>query len=168
MNKTLYLILLFLFFVLLQVLVLNNIRLFGYVNPYLYISFVFIYPLSQKRIPLLTISFILGLCVDFFSDTGGIHAFATVFIAYIRLFLVKTIFKKTESEYLLFDLNQETFDKVFNYIAILTILHHFILFSFINFSFSNFSNVIIHTVLSSLFTIILFFLGRFIFRKKLS
>ncbi|CAM1363702.1 rod shape-determining protein MreD [Tenacibaculum xiamenense] len=168
MNKTIQLILLFLFFVLLQVLVLNNILLFGYINPYLYIAYIFIFPLSQKRIPFLTVSFFLGLCVDLFSNSGGIHAFATLFIAYIRLFLVRTIFKKTESDYLLFDLRLETFDKVFNYVAILTVLHHFILFSFINFSFSNFSSVIINTLLSTLFTLILYFLGSFIFRKKLS
>ncbi|SEB67387.1 rod shape-determining protein MreD [Tenacibaculum sp. MAR_2009_124] len=168
MNKTIQLILLFLFFILLQVLVLNNILLFGYINPYLYISFIFIFPLSQKRIPFLTVSFFLGLCIDMFSNSGGIHAFATLFIAYIRLFLVRAIFKKTESDYLLFNLRLETFDKVFNYVAILTVLHHFILFSFINFSFNNFSSVIINTLLSTLFTLILYFLGSFIFRKKLS
>ena len=166
MNKTLYLIFLFIFFVLLQTLILNNILLFGHVNPYIYIAYVFIFPLNQKRISFLTISFLLGLCIDFFSNSGGIHAFATLFIAYIRLFLVKTIFKKTESDYLLFDLKLETFDKTFNYIAILTIIHHFILYSFINFSLHNFSNVIINTLLSTTFTLVLYFLGSFIFRKK--
>ncbi|MGG8497271.1 rod shape-determining protein MreD [Tenacibaculum sp. TC6] len=168
MNKTLYLIFLFFFFVLLQVLILNNILLFGYLNPYLYIAYIFIFPLKQKRVPFLTISFLLGLCIDFFSNSGGIHAFATLFIAYIRLFLVRTIFKKTESDYLLFSLRMETFDKVFNYVTILTVIHHFILYSFINFSFHNFSNIIINTLLSSVFTLVLYFLGSFIFRKKLS
>lgn len=168
MNKTLYLIFLFLFFVLLQVLILNNILLFGYLNPYLYIVYIFIFPLKQKRTSFLTISFLLGLCIDFFSNSGGIHAFASLFIAYIRLFLVRTIFKKTESDYLLFSLRMETFDKVFNYVTILTVIHHFILYSFINFSFHNFSNIIINTLLSSVFTLVLYFLGSFIFRKKLS
>ena len=67
MNKTLSLILLFLFFVLLQVLVLNNVLLFGYINPYLYIAYLFIFPLNEKRIPVLSIGFLLGLCIDFFS-----------------------------------------------------------------------------------------------------
>lgn len=168
MNRTLYLIFLFVFFVLLQVLVLNKVLLFGHINPYLYIAFIFVFPLNQKRVPILTVSFFLGLCIDFFSNSGGIHAFATLFIAYMRLFLVKTIFKKIESEYLLFNLRLETFDKVFNYVAILTVVHHFILYSFINFSLYNFSNVIINTLLSSIFTLILYFLGSFIFRKKLS
>lgn len=168
MNKTIYIIFLFVFLLLLQVLVLNNILFLGYINPYLYIVFVFLYPLNTNRFPFLSLAFLLGLCIDAFSNSGGIHAFSILFIAYIRLFLVKTIFKKTESDYLLFNLRLETFDKVFNYTVILTLIHHFILFSLINFSFYNFSNVMINTLFSSVFTLVLYFLGSFIFRKKLA
>ncbi|WP_299125414.1 rod shape-determining protein MreD [uncultured Tenacibaculum sp.] len=168
MNKTIYIIFLFVFLLLLQVLVLNNILFLGYVNPYLYIVFVFLYPLNTNRFPFLSLAFLLGLCVDSFSNSGGMHAFSILFIAYIRLFLVKTIFKKTESDYLLFNLRLETFDKVFNYTVILTLIHHFILFSLINFSFYNFSNVLVNTLFSSVFTLVLYFLGSFIFRKKLA
>ena len=168
MNKTIYIIFLFIFLLLLQVLILNNILFLGYINPYLYIVFVFLYPLNTNRFPFLSLTFLLGLCVDSFSNSGGIHTFSILFIAYIRLFLIKTIFKKTESDYLLFNLRLETFDKVFNYTVILTLIHHFILFSLINFSFYNFSNVLINTLFSSVFTLVLYFLGSFIFRKKLA
>lgn len=168
MNKTIYIIFLFIFLLLLQVLVLNNILLLGYINPYLYIAFVFLYPLKKNRIPFLGISFLLGLCVDAFSNSGGIHAFSILFIAYTRIFFFKIIFKKGESDYLLFNLRLETFDKVFNYIVILTIIHHFILYSLINFSFYNFTKIISNTLYSSVFTLTLYFLGNFIFRKKLT
>lgn len=168
MNKTIYIVFLFVFLLLLQVLVLNNVSFLGYVNPYLYIVFVFLYPLNTNRFPFLSLAFLLGLCVDSFSNSGGMHAFSILFIAYIRLFLVKTIFKKTESDYLLFNLRLETFDKVFNYTVILTLIHHFILFSLINFSFYNFSDVLIKTLFSSVFTLVLYFLGSFIFRRKLA
>lgn len=167
MNRTVYIIFLFAFFLLLQVLVLNNILFLGYINPYLYISFVFLYPLNTNRFPFLSLTFVLGLCVDAFSNSGGVHAFSILFIAYIRLFFIRTIFKKTTSDYLLFNLRLETFDKVFNYTAILTVIHHFILFSLINFSFYNLYNVLVNTLFSSVFTLILYFLGSFIFRKKL-
>ena len=168
MNRTVYIIFLFVFFLLLQVLILNNILFLGYVNPYLYITFVFLYPLNTNRFPFLSLAFLLGLCLDMFSNSGGVHAFAILFIAYIRLFFIRTIFKKTPSDYLLFNLRQETFDKVFNYTAILTIIHHFILFSLINFSFYNLSNVLVNTLFSSAFTLVLYFLGSFIFKKKLA
>ncbi len=167
MNKTVYIIFLFVFFLLLQVTILNNILFLGYINPYLYISFVFLYPLNTNRFPFLSLAFLLGLCIDAFSNSGGIHAFSILYIAYIRLFFVRTIFKKNTSDYLLFNLRLKTFDKVFNYTAILTVIHHFILFSLINFSFFNFYNVIINTLFSSIFTLVLYFLGSFIFSKKL-
>ncbi|CAM1365893.1 Rod shape-determining protein MreD [Tenacibaculum sediminilitoris] len=168
MNRTLYLIFLFVFLLLLQVLVLNNILFLGYINPYIYIVFIFLYPMKENRFPLLTTAFLLGLCVDAFSNSGGIHTFSTLFIAYVRLFFFKAIFKKTASDYLLFNLRHEAFDKVFNYTVILTLIHHFILFSLTNFSFYNFSNVLINTLSSSVFTLLLYFLGSFIFRKKLT
>lgn len=167
MNKTVYFIFLFIFLVLIQVFILDNILLFGYVNPYLYITFIFLYPLKENRFYFLLLAFLLGLSVDFFSDSGGIHAFATLFIGYLRLMLIKVIFKKTSLDYQLFSLKEESFGKVFNYVIILTITHHLLLFSFANFSFQNFGHVILQTILSSIFTLILFFIGTYIFRTKL-
>lgn len=158
----------FLFFSLLflQVFVLNNILFLGFINPYLYVAFVFLYPLKEQRIPFLLYTFLLGICVDFFSDTGGIHAFSILLIAYLRLFFVEVFFRKTPTDYAFFNLMVEPFGKVFNYVVTLTIIHHFVYFSFANFSFQNFSDVVLNTLYSSIFTLILFFLGSYIFSKN--
>tara|TARA_R110002124_G_scaffold101230_3_gene248680 strand:- start:3538 stop:3969 length:432 start_codon:yes stop_codon:yes gene_type:complete len=138
----------------------------GYINPYLYVAFVIFYPLKKERFLFLFLSFLLGLSIDFFSDSGGINAFSLLFVAYIRLFFIRVIFKKTEQDYLLFNLQQEPFGKVFNYVIILIVIHHFILFSLANFSTQNFSIVLANTLYSSTFTSVLFFLGASIIRKK--
>lgn len=166
MNKSINQILFFLFLLFLQVLVLNNINFLGHINPYLYISFVFLYPLKKNRFSFLFFSFILGLFVDFFSDSGGIHAFSTLFIAYVRLSFIRIYFRKLPTDYLLFNLKSESFGKVFNYIVTLTIIHHFIYFSFANFSFQNLSIVLLNTLYTSIFTLILFFTGNYIFTKN--
>lgn len=166
MNKRLSLFLLFFFLLFTQVFILNNILFLGDVNPYLYIAFVFLYPIKKERFLFLFTSFLLGLFIDFFSDSGGINAFAILFIAYIRLFFIRLLFKKTVIDFPFFNLQEESFGKVFNYTVILTLIHHFLLFSFANFSFQNSTTVITKTILSSIFTLILFFLGVFIFRKK--
>lgn len=163
MNKTLYITYLFFSLFFLQVVILNNVLLFGFVNPYVYIAFVFLYPLRENRFPFLTLSFLLGLLVDIFLDSGGIHAFSTLFIAFIRLIFVQIIFKKLPSDYQLFSLNQETFGKVFNFVLILTIIHHFLLFSLANFSFQNIGNIILYTIATSAFTLIIFFIGNTLF-----
>jgi uncharacterized protein YacL len=108
----------------------------------------------------------LGLSIDFFSDSGGIHAFSTLFIAYIRLFFIKVYFRKTPLDYPFFKLKDESFGKVFNFTITLTIIHHLIYFSFANFSFQNLSIVFLNTLFSCIFTLILFFLGTYIFTKK--
>ena len=166
MSKTIYFALLFLFVVLLQVLILNNVLFLGYVNPYLYIIFLFLFPLKKDRFRFLFIAFLLGLSIDIFSDSGGIHAFSTLTIAYFRLFFVKVFFSKYEVDYPFFDLSLEPFGKKFNYVATLTLIHHFILFSFANFSFNNFSQVLINTLYSSIFTLVLYFPVVYIFSKK--
>ena len=166
MNKALYISFLFLSLLFLQVFLLNNILFLGYINPYLYVAFVIFYPLKKERYLFLFLSFLLGLFIDFFLDSGGINAFSLLFIAYIRLFFIRVIFKKTEQDYLLFNIHQEPFGKVFNYVIILTVIHHFILFSLANFSTQNFLNVIVNTLYSTIFTTVLFFLGTYIIRKK--
>ena len=166
MNKPFNMATLFIMLLLLQVFVLNNILFLDSINPYLYIVFVFLYPLKTNRIPFLFYSFSLGILVDFFSDSGGIHAFSTLSIAYIRLFFVRIYFRKIEADFSFFKLKSESFGKVFNYTVTLTIIHHLILFSFANFSFQNLSNVLLNTLFSSFFTLTLYFLGTYIFTKS--
>ncbi|WP_298879174.1 rod shape-determining protein MreD [uncultured Polaribacter sp.] len=166
MNKTINQILFFIFLLILQVIILNNINFLGYINPYLYISFVFLYPLKESRFRFLFFSFLLGILIDFFSDSGGIHAFSILFIAYIRLFFVNLYFRKIPADYPFFKLKSESFGKVFNYVVTLTLIHHLIYFSFANFSFQNLSMVFLNTLYSSVFTLILFFLGNYIFTKS--
>ncbi|MEE9406862.1 MAG: rod shape-determining protein MreD [Polaribacter sp.] len=166
MNKTFQFVLLFFFLLFLQVFVLNNIQFLGYVNPYLYIAFIFFYPLKENRFAFLFFSFLLGISVDFFSDSGGIHAFSILTIAYIRLFFIRVFFRKLPTDYPFFNLHSESFGKVFNYVITLTVIHHLILFSFANFSFQNISHVLLNTLFSSIFTLILFFSGTYIFIKN--
>jgi rod shape-determining protein MreD len=166
MNKPFNMVTLFIFLLLLQIFVLNNILFLDSINPYLYIIFVFLYPLKTNRIPFLFYSFLLGLFIDFFSDSGGIHAFSILVIAYIRLIFVRAYFRKTESDYAFFKLKSEPFGKIFNFTVTLTVIHHLIYFSFANFSFENLSSVFANTLYSSIFTLTLYFLGTYIFTKS--
>ena len=165
MNSNVRHIFLFFGLLFLQVFILNNIHFLGHINPYLYIVFVFLYPLKENRIPFLFYTFLLGLGVDFFSDSGGIHTFSILIIAYARLFFVKLYFRKIATDYAFFKLKSEPFGKRFNYVVTLTLIHHLIYFSFANFSLQNFSEVILNTLFSSIFTLILYFLGSYIFTK---
>ncbi len=152
--------------VLLQALVLNHINLFGYLNPFAYIIWIFLFPIRKSQSLFLIASFLLGLSVDFFSDSGGVNAAATLFIAFIRLPILKAILKKSDFDYLLFNLRALSIDKIFLYITTLTIIHHFIVFSLEYFSFSDFTTIISNTFFTSIFTILVSILGILLFVKK--
>ena len=71
-------------FVLIQVLILNEILFSSYINPYLYLILIIRYPLKGAKWFLLCYAFILGFFIDIFSGTLGFHSTATVFIVFIR------------------------------------------------------------------------------------
>ena len=56
----------FLFLILFQVLILNNMQFSGYINPYCYILFILILPFETPGWLLLVLAFILGMIIDVF------------------------------------------------------------------------------------------------------
>ena len=70
--------------VLIQVLALNNIQFLGFLNPYIYILFILSLPVKLPNWITLLLAFVLGLTIDAFSNTMGMHAFATVLVAFLR------------------------------------------------------------------------------------
>ena len=76
-------------FVLLQVLVLNEILFFAYINPYLYLTLIISIPLKTPNWLLLFYAFLIGFLIDLFSGSLGFHSTATVFIAFIKIGLAK-------------------------------------------------------------------------------
>src|SRR5574344_1965588 len=83
-RKIAWYIISFIGIVLVQVLIMNNIQFSGYVNPYFYVLFILILPIGVPRYLLLILGFLLGITVDVFCNTPGIHASATVLISFLR------------------------------------------------------------------------------------
>jgi len=83
-DKLGYNILRFIFLILVQVLILNNIDLSGFVTPYLYILAIFLLPFDTPKWILPVAAFFSGMIIDIFSDTIGLHTFAAVLTAYLR------------------------------------------------------------------------------------
>jgi len=144
----------FIALLLVQVVICNNINFLGYINPYIYIIFIFLFPIRDNRLVLLLVSFILGMLVDMFSDSGGVHAAAAVFLAYTRPILLKTSFGTLYEHHSIKFSNTEIGSLV-TYITFGTILHHFILFSLEIFNISSILLILKKTLFSSIFTILL-------------
>lgn len=144
----------FVVLLLFQVTICNNIDLFGYVNPYIYIIFIFLFPIKDQRLILLLTSFILGMLVDIFSDSGGVHAGAAVTLAYARPVILKSSFGMLYEHHSI-KFSATDLGSLISYITIGTFIHHSVLFSLEIFNISNILLILKKTLFSSIFTIIL-------------
>lgn len=79
----------FLLFAVAQILVVRQFVLFGMAFCYVYVGFLLLLPMDTKRSYLMLIGFATGLIMDTFYNTGGIHAFACVFMCYMRPMVVR-------------------------------------------------------------------------------
>lgn len=155
----------FIVLVLVQGLVLNHINFLGYINPYIYILFIILYPVKNNRSLFIFLSFLLGLSVDIFSDSGGVHAAASVTIAFLRPGFLKSVFGALY-EHQTIKFSNIDFAPKLSYISLVTIVHHFILFTLEIFSLSKIILVAQKTLFSSIFTIIICILVTIIFTRK--
>lgn len=80
---------LFILVVFVQVLIFDNIYLHGYAHVFFYVLLVLLLPVEINKYFLMLIGFFLGLLVDIFNNTIGMHAFATVLITFIRPFVLR-------------------------------------------------------------------------------
>ena len=156
----------FILLVLFQVLVFNHINLFGYINPFIYIGWVLLFPIRKSKNALLLTSFFLGILIDTFSDTGGIHTAAIVLIAYYRLPILELVTGKTDFDYVLFNVRNLPLNKLLLFISVLALLDSFIVFLLDYFSFSDIFPILSNTVSTSILTIIISFFGILLFTKK--
>jgi hypothetical protein len=110
----------------------------------------------------LILGFILGLVVDIFSNSLGIHSAATVFIAYLRPLVIRLISNREEDRSDYPGLHQNSLVWFLRYVAIMVVLHHLLLFYVEVFTLANFFNTFYRAVLSSVFSIIVIVLSQFL------
>ena len=155
----------FVFLILLQVLLLNNINFLGSINPYLYVLFILLFPFNGNRSLFLFLSFLLGLSIDMFEDSGGINAAACLVAAYIRPYILRFSFG-VSYDYQAIKFSSTSIGSRFTYVAILILVHHFVLFMLEIFSFAHFLLILKKTLYSGIFTLILVFLSLTLFTRK--
>jgi len=164
MNSTLIInIFRFVSLLLLQVVLFDNIDLFGFVTPYPYILFILLYPLNSNRAGLILASFFLGLILDGFNNSGGVQAAACVSLAYFREPFLKFSFG-ISYEYHMMKITDKISTELLTYLSISILFHHLIFYSLEIFNIQFAFEILLRTVLSSaltlIFIIILIFLTK--------
>jgi len=153
----------FVFLILFQVLILNNIQFSGYINPYFYIYFILLLPFETPRWLLLLSAFLLGISLDAFTNTYGLNASACVLMAFVRPFVISAI--STGTEFMIGhspSLKNQGMKWFAYYSILLVLIHHFALFYLEIFRFNEFFQTLLRVLLSSVFTLLLIFLAEYL------
>jgi rod shape-determining protein MreD len=157
----------FIALVFIQVFLLKNISLYDLSTPYLYILFILLLPFETPNILLFALAFLLGLTVDAFYDTPGLHTTACVLLAFVRVLFISITVQKEG-----FDNEPEPtlsimgFRWFFTYTLILTLFHHFFLFILEVFRFEEIQYTLTRALLSSIFTVFLILISGLLFYKS--
>jgi len=153
----------FVFLILFQVLILNNIQFSGYINPYFYIYFILLLPFETPRWLLLLAAFLLGITLDAFTNTFGLNASACVLMAFVRPFVITAI--STGTEFMIGhspSLKNQGLKWFAYYSVILVLVHHFALFYLEIFRFPEFFQTLVRALLSSIFTLLIVFIAQYL------
>ena len=153
--------------ILVQVLILNHIQLSGFINPFVYVLIILTLPVKISRILLLTSAFFTGIIIDLFMNTGGMHAAATVCMAFFRPFILNSIAPRDGYE---ID-EKPSISKLglswfLSYSSILVLIHHLTLFYLESFQFGNFFITLLRVFISSLFTLLVILISQYLFTKN--
>ena len=84
-------IVLFVVYLLYQVMILQNVVVFHTAFCFLYVLYLILLPVESNPMVLMGIGFLMGICVDMFYESTGLHAFASVMIMYARNYWLNSL-----------------------------------------------------------------------------
>lgn len=159
-------IVLFLVYFLLQVVILKDIVLFGSAFCFIYVGFLLLLPLNLGRLFPLVIGFTMGVLVDLFYDSIGVHAAASVFLMYLRNIWINTLTPRAG-----YEINKTVSPSTMglgwftSYSLPLLLLHHLLLFFIEAGSFSLFNYTLLKIISSAVFTYVIILIAHYLARS---
>ncbi|MBK8517440.1 MAG: hypothetical protein IPL55_14490 [Saprospiraceae bacterium] len=128
---------------------------------------ILLLPIKTSKTILLILAFVLGMTLDMFYDSPGVHAAALVFTAYIRNIVIALL--EPFAGYNIDDvptIKQLSLGWFVSYVSITLFIHIFVYFSIEAFSFVFFFEIFLNTIFSFIVTFIVIIILQFIFRTK--
>ena len=116
-----------------QSLIINKIQVYGFLNPYIYVSVFLIVPTYIGKIPLLLIGALVGGFMDLTLLTGGIHLMASTLTCFFQPKILGYIVPRADEENLPFMPSDLGIPKWLIYSGSTILIHHTYLFFVYNF-----------------------------------
>lgn len=157
----------FLFFVSIQVLVLNQLEIGLGIQLMVYPLYILLLPVEMNVFTLMLLAFALGLSVDSVSDTYGLHASSLLAFAFFRPTFFKMFAPRDGYDHLLetniFNMGFSWFIRVF---GILLLIHHFWFFTLEMFKWNEILMVLQKTILSTIVSFLICILLQYLFIRN--
>ena len=157
------------FFMLIQVFILDKIVIGKLFTPYLYFLFILWLPFSTSRAWLMLIGFAYGFVLDSFRHNPGFHAAASVLIAYARPFLVSLFISQEGADTNFAEPSIKSMGGFMPYaifITTLTLLHNGWIFLLEAWQFGGFWYFVGKTIFSTVISALLIIIAELIFVRK--
>ncbi len=139
----------------LQVLLFNNLNIYGICTPYIYILFLVSLPIELPRWAELLIGAATGLVMDVFCSSIGVHMSACVLLSYLRPLLINLFVQDKERLSGDVDIDKIGLQPYINILAILTVAHHIMMFTVESGSASMWWLTLIRIVASSILSFVI-------------
>ena len=155
MEKILNRIVWFIGLLLVQILLFNEIYLFGLATPFIYVYFILVLDKEVDRNALMLQAFALGLMVDVFCNTPGVNAGASVLLAFTRARLLRMFMPREEYENFEPGIRTMGVWPFLRYAFVAVLLHHSALFMLEAFSLAHIGHLLLRVLCSTLLTVML-------------
>lgn len=156
----------FILFVLLQALVLSQLELGLGIQIMLYPLYILFLPIDVSVIWVMILSFFMGILIDFFMNTFGLHASAALLIAYLRPELLKLFAPRDGYEaFTEGNIRQMGYRWFISVFGIIAVVHHLYFFLLEQFKFTELLYILRQTSLSAILTLLLAILSQVLFFK---
>ncbi len=154
-------------YLLLQILLIRFFVLFNVAFCFVYIAAILTLPKETSHVNVIILSFFLGLVVDAFYNTMGMHTAAATLIGYLRPYVAELTISQQrgfdeKKDFSVASIGLTTF---LIYSGILVFIHHFLIFFLELGSFSLFFTTLLKIFSSALFTLLVIVLFQYL-RKK--
>jgi hypothetical protein len=139
---------------------------FNYIHFSIYPIIIALLPYKTNKTLVVLIGFCLGLFIDVFYDSLGVHAAASTFTAYFRTYLLNLL-SPTEG-YSKDGLTSYSYGFVWflSYLGIMLFLHLLLLYGIEAFSFIYIKEILLRTIFSFIASLFLLTVGQLIFNPK--
>ena len=137
----------------LQVLLFDQLQLWGACHPYIYILCLLMMPITLPHSVDMLIGALVGITMDIFCNTLGIHTATCILIMFIRPYLLGVIVNDKDRLNEQICLRSVGMEALVKYVVILVVLHHLMVFSLAAWSWAHMGFVLLETIVSCVITI---------------